>query len=172
MTKPNTLRIIQIVAALFCISKLALDLFIVLYDYPSIYAALFGETINSGFLPNSIKLGIIAESILLSLPIGIIAAFNFTKTDLDSKRGNITLLTSGLLFIANYFASIFADRGITWIISRKYSSKTLALFSSINSVRSFYGFLIIASFVMVCCCAAVEVYGGKNASKNAYKKAA
>ena len=58
MSKPNILRVTQIVAVLLTITKLALDIFFVLNNYYSVHTALFGEKLQQDVLPTDIKMGL------------------------------------------------------------------------------------------------------------------
>ncbi|WP_164174688.1 hypothetical protein [Ruminococcus flavefaciens] len=160
MSKPNILRVTQIVAVLFSITKLALDIFFVLNNYYSVHTALFGEKFQQDVLPTDIKMGLIIEALIISAPICIVATVNYTKTDMKQKRGVITVITSGLMFFADYLASTILHRTVLISLADKYGEKVISMISSINSVRSFTGVLSCTALVMICCCGAVEIYGG------------
>ncbi|WP_303836750.1 hypothetical protein [Ruminococcus flavefaciens] len=173
MSKPNILRVTQIIAVLFSITKLALDIFFVLNDHYSVHTALFGENLQKDILPTDLKLGLIIEALIISAPIGIVSAVNYTKTDLRKKRGVATVIAAGIMFFMDFAASIFLHRIVLIQLSKKYGEKIISMVSSINSIRSFTGLLSCMALVMICCCGAVEIYGGdKNVSKSASEKAA
>ena len=173
MSKPNVLRITQIIAVLFSITKLALDIFFVLNDHYSVHTALFGENLQNDVLPIELKLGLIIEALIISAPIGTVAAMNYTKTDLSKKRGIATIIAAGIMFFMDFAASLFLHRIVLIQLSKKYGEKIISMVSSINSIRSFTGLLSCMALVMICCCGAVEIYGGdRNALKNASEKAA
>lgn len=160
MSKPNILRVTQIVAVLFSITKLALDIFFVLNNYYSVHTALFGEKHQQDILPMDIKMWLIIEAIIISVPIGIVAAVNYTKTDMKQKRGILTIATSGLMFFADYLASAILHHTVILSLSKKYAENVISMISSINSVRSLTSILSCTALVMLCCCGAVEIYGG------------
>lgn len=160
MTKPNILRVTQIVAVLFSITKLALDIFFVLNNHFSVHTALFGVKLQQDVLPTDIKLGLIIEALIVSTPIGVVATVNYTKTDMKQKRGIATVITAGIMFFVDYVASIFLHRVLLVSLAKKYGENVISMISSINSVRSFTGVLSCTALVMICCCGAVEIYGG------------
>ena len=77
------------------------------------------------------------------------------------NRGIITLLLAGVMYIINITASIIIDRISFSLITSSYGAGTAAMTASINSIRSFTSFLVTAAFIMVFCCAAIEIYAGK-----------
>lgn len=169
MSKPNILRVTQITAVLLSVTKLALDIFFVLNDHYTVHAALFGETLQKDILPTDIKLGLILEALIISAPIGAVAAVNYTKNDLIRNRGIATVIASGIMFLMDFTASLFLHRFMLIQLSKKYGEKIISMVSSINSVRSFTGLLSCVALVMICCCGAVEIYGGV---KKPYRKTA
>ncbi|WP_303804336.1 hypothetical protein [Ruminococcus flavefaciens] len=160
MSKPNILRVTQIVAVLLTITKLALDIFFVLNNYYSVHTALFGEKLQQDVLPTDIKMGLIIEALIISAPIGIVATVNYTKTDMKQKRGIITVIAAGLMFFTDYLTSVILHRTVFLFLADKYGEKVISTVSSINSARSFTGVLSCMALVMICCCGAVEIYGG------------
>ena len=160
MSKPNILRVTQIVAVLLSITKLALDIFFVLNDHYSVHTALFGENMQHDILPTDIKMGLIIEALIISAPIGIVSAANYTKTDLIKKRGIATISAAAIMFFMDFVASVFLHRVLLIQLSKKYGEKIISMVTSINSVRSFTGLLSCVALVMICCCGAVEIYGG------------
>ena len=162
MSKPNILKATQIIAVLFSVTKLALDIFFVLNDHYSVHAALFGETLPKDVLPTDIKLGLKLEALIISAPVGVVAAVNYTKNDLMKKRGIATVTAAGIMFLMDFAASLFLHRFVLMQLSKKYGEKIISMVSSINSVRSCTGLLSCIALVMLCCCGAVEIYGGSN----------
>ena len=45
-------------------------------------------------------------------------------------------------------------------IKEKYGKDIMDIVTQVNSLRGLSGFLVCAAFVMVCCCASIEIYGG------------
>ena len=160
MQKSNTLKITLLTSALLCIIKLALDIFFIMYNHLSLYTALFGETVKSEPLPDNIKFGLILEAIIISSPICIIASVNCAYKDLNKKRGIVTIVLAVILFLTDYACSMLVNRIIRSYIKEKYGKVIMDIVTQVNSLRDLSGFLVCAAFVMVCCCASIEIYGG------------
>ena len=169
MQKPNALRIIQITAAFFCVAKLALDIFFIMNNHFSLHTLIFGDRLCDNGLPTEVKLILIIEAIVVASPIGILSAANYKRTDMKYSRGIITLLIASILYVINISASIVINRVSFSIISNYYGANTAAMTASLNSVRSITSFLITAAFIMVFCCAAIEVYAGKRINEQKIK---
>ncbi len=169
MQKPNALRITQITAALFCVTKLALDIFFIMNNQLSLHNLVFGDHISSEDLPTEIKLALITEAIIVAAPIGILAACNYVRLDMKYNRGMLTLLIASVLYIINITASIITDRISFSVINSSYGTSTADLTASVNSIRSLTSFLITAAFIMVFCCAAIEIYAGKRINEKKIK---
>ncbi|MCR5601420.1 MAG: hypothetical protein K6G33_11855 [Ruminococcus sp.] len=170
MQKPNALRITQITAALFCVAKLALDIFFIMNNHFSLHTLFFGDHITAEGLPTEIKITLITEALIVAAPIGILSAVNYVRLDMKHNRGIVTLLLAGVLYIINITASIIIDRISFSLITTSYGAGTAAMTASINSIRSFTSFLVTAAFIMVFCCAAIEIYAGKTPNKNGMTK--
>ena len=160
MQKSNTLKITLLTSALFCIIKLALDIFFIMYNHLSLYTALFGETVKSEILPANIKFGLMREALIVSAPICVLASVNYAYKDLKKKRGIITIVLAVLLFLTDYGCSMLVNRIIRNNIKEKYGKDIMDIVTQVNSLRGLSGFLVCAAFVMVCCCASIEIYGG------------
>ncbi|WP_028517961.1 hypothetical protein [Ruminococcus flavefaciens] len=160
MQKSNTLKITLLISSLFCIVKLALDIFFIMHDHLSIYTAMFGDNFKSEVLPTNVKFGLIIEAVIVSVPICILASVNYAYKDLNKKRGITTIFLAVILFITDYGCSMLLNRIICNDIMKKYGENIVAIVTQVNSLRVFSGFLVCAAFVMVCCCASIEIYGG------------
>jgi hypothetical protein len=167
MQKSNTLKITLLISSLLCIIKLALDIFFIMYDHLSVYTVLFGDSFKSETLPTNVKFGLIIEALIVSVPICIIASVNCVYKDIKRKRGIITIILAVILFITDYVGSILINRIICSDIKEKYGDNITAIVNQVNSLRGFSGFLVCAAFVMVCCCASIEIYGGGLIEKGA-----
>ena len=165
MQKPNSLRITLLISTLLCIIKLGLDIFFIMYSHSSVYTVLFGENIPGMVLPTQVKLGLITEALIVSAPICIVASVNFVYKDLKYKRGIITLILSIIMFLTDYACSIVVNRIICKKIEKVYGVELMDVVNRVNSLRIFSGCLVCAAFVMVCCCASIEIYGGRLAEQ-------
>ena len=161
MQKPNALRITQITATLFCVTKLALDIFFIMNSHLSIHTLIYGSQFNTNVLPTEIKIALIIEALIISTPIGIISAINYVHTDMRYNRGILTLLTTGILYIINISASIVINRVSFAVINNTFDANVANMTVSVNSIRSLTSFLITAAFIMVFCCSAIEIYAGQ-----------
>lgn len=170
MQKPNALRITQITAALFCVIKLALDIFFIMNNQLSLHTLIFGNHINSDGLPTEVKLALITEALIVTAPIGILSALNYVRLDMKHNRGIITILLASALYIINISASILIDKLSFSVIKSSYGTSTADLTVSVNSIRGFTSFLITAAFIMVFCCAAIEIYAGKTPNEKGMTK--
>lgn len=160
MSKPNTLRVTQLIAVLFSITKLALDIFFVLNNHYSVQTALFGVGVQKDVLPTDIKLGLIIEAIIISAPIGILSAVNYVKTDMTKKRGKSTVAAAGTIFLVDFLSSVFLHSYVLKYLTKKYDEIITSMITAMNSVISMTGLLSCAALIMICCCGAVEIYGG------------
>ncbi|SHM69751.1 hypothetical protein SAMN04487860_11082 [Ruminococcus flavefaciens] len=167
MQKPNTLKVTLLTSALFCIIKLALDIFFIMYNHLSLYTALFGEPLKSEPLPTNIKFGLMLEAVIVSAPICILASINCAYKDLKRKRGIITLIIAILMFLLDYVGAFLVNSLLCNNIREKYGENIITIVKQVNSLRDFSGFLVCAAFVMVCCCASIEIYGGSLKEKGA-----
>ncbi|HOA00221.1 hypothetical protein [Ruminococcus sp.] len=164
MQKPNALRVTLLISALCCITKLALDIFFIIDTHLSFYAAaLSGD--GEAVMPTDIKAFLIILSVLSTLPIGIIAAVNYAKTDLLRRRGIATTVTTGVFYSFYMLGAVLTASLLKSVIGRFYGSSELALAEKICVRLCTTNFLVHAAAVMVFCCAAVEIYGGKASKK-------
>ena len=166
MQKPNPLRLSQLVATLFCTAKLAVDIWLIVNNYFSLQTAALGS-LSETALPTNLKLCLITEALLMSLPIGIIAAVNYAKTDMVRRRGITTMIVTGIAYLINSLGSIAIDKAIGYFARKTYGDATSALVDSLNSQQSFLVCLIHAGAIIIFSCAAVEIYGGKKVPENA-----
>lgn len=173
MQKSHTLKVTLLISSLFCIVKLALDIFFIMYDHLSIYTAMFGDSFKSEVLPTNVKFELILEAVIVSAPICILASVNCAYKDIKRKRGIVTIVLAVILFLTDYACSLLINRIICKDIMEKYGENIVALVTQVNSLRVFSGFLVCAAFVMVCCCASIEIYGGSlEENRNLAKKSA
>lgn len=163
MQKPNPLRLSQLVATLFCTAKLAVDIWLIVNNYFSLQTAALGSLSESA-LPTDLKLCLITEALLMSVPIGAIAAVNYAKTDMVRRRGVITIIITGIVYLINILGNILTDRAIGYFARKTYGDATSALVDSLNSQQSFLVCLIHAGAVIIFSCAAVEIYAGDKKS--------
>ncbi len=161
MQKPNSLRITLLISTLLCIIKLGLDIYLIMYSHSSAYTLVFGETISGLVLPTQVKLGLVLETFIFSAPICIVASVNFAYKDLKAKRGVITIILSIIMFLTDYAGSILANKIICRKIKEAYGENLLNVVSQLNSLKTFSGCFVCAAFVMVCCCASIEIYGAR-----------
>ena len=166
MQKPNALRFIQITATFFCVTKLALDIFFIMNSHLSLHTLIFGSDLSTNVLPTEIKFILITEAIVISAPIGILSVLNYIRSDMKYNRGILTLLSASILYIINISASIIINRISFSLINNHFNANIANLTASVNSIRSLTSFLITAAFIMIFCCAAIEVYAGKKAEEN------
>lgn len=164
MQKPNSLRNTLLISALCCITKLALDIFFITDTHLSYTAAALSSD-GEAYMPTNIKVFLIALSVLAAAPIGIIAAVNYVKTDILHKRGIRTTVTTSIFYMLFMLGSVLTARILKYVIGNLYGSSELALAEKICVRLCTTNFLVHAAAVMVLCCAAVEIFGGKRLQK-------
>ena len=166
MQKSNALRVTLLISALCCITKIALDIFFIIDTHLSFYTAALSSD-GEAVMPTDIKVFLIILSVFSALPIGVIAAVNYVKTDLRRKRGISTTVTAGIFYCLYILGSVLTASLLKYVIGRFYGSSELALAEKICVRLCTTNFLVHAAAVMVFCCAAVEIYGGKAPAKGA-----
>lgn len=162
MQKPNALRITLLFSALLCIIKLALDIFIILNNNLSLKNAAIGNYMAEDPLPTEIKSILITAAFIAALPIGILSAVNYLRTDMDRKRGILNIAAAGAFFLVNVLCNFITDHFIISITEDKFAVLT----SAADTTRNVSELLLFAATIMFCCCASVEIYGGITQNKN------
>lgn len=162
MHKPNALRITLLSSALLCIIKLALDIFIILNNNLSLKNAAIGNYMAEDPLPTEIKSILITAAFIAALPIGILSAVNYMRTDMNRKRGILNIAAAGAFFLVNVLRTFITNLFISSVTKDKY-----AVFTSTEyTTRNVSDILLFAATIMFCCCASVEIYGGITKNKN------
>lgn len=164
MKKPNALKTAAHIALILCALKLALD--IVFIMVPEIALSMFGapEIMKSIALPIDIRIIFVLSAVITTAPIGALAAADFIKTDMKHSRGVFMLTLAGVFYIIGLISDFLLDWMASFFSGRLHGADVLAVATTLNIPLNITGVLVNVSFAMVCCCAAVEIYGGERES--------